>query len=338
MSLKKSLDTTVYGAALLIPVKLLEFYGIDPSECLTPIGLSMDEMTDTGSRIKLADVMALWHQAQERIKDPCAGLNAIHFWHPSSFGALGYAILASSTLRSLLQRVTRYQQTVVESSDFSFSQTDKGMLLKQNAEFHQSGKLPMLVDAGMSTWLHICRFNYGEVLDPVEVNLKRSEPVCKERYFAMYRCPVNFAAPENSLTLPLGVMDKPLSNANKQLAQMHDQVLKKYLAQFNKSDLITQVQKLIISHLPSGEVNKEQIARALYMSNRTLHRRLQDEGTSFAQILNESRKELAIGYIQDDNMPLTEISFLLGFSDSAAFSRAFKRWTGKTPSESRIDI
>ena len=82
MSLKKSLDTTVYGAALLIQLKLLEFYGIDPSECLVPLELSVDDLTDPSSRISLADVKALWSQAQERISDPCAGLNAIHFWHP----------------------------------------------------------------------------------------------------------------------------------------------------------------------------------------------------------------------------------------------------------------
>ena len=83
-----------------------------------------------------------------------------------------------------------------------------------------------------------------------------------------------------------------------------------------------------ITLLPSGEINKDQIAEALQMSRRTLHRNLTEEGSSFTVILNETRRGLAIDYIKDNNLPLAEVSYLLGFSGSSAFSRAFKRWTG----------
>jgi AraC-like DNA-binding protein len=73
------------------------------------------------------------------------------------------------------------------------------------------------------------------------------------------------------------------------------------------------------------------------MSTRTLQRRLQEEGSGFVEILNETRRELALQYIQDDSLPLKEVSYLLGYSDVSNFSRAFKRWTGKAPSGARVD-
>jgi len=132
-------------------------------------------------------------------------------------------------------------------------------------------------------------------------------------------------------------MDKPLHNANRRMAHLHDHVLQKYLAQQERGGLITQVRESIINHLPSGEVSKDQVAKTLLMNNRTLQRRLLEENTNLADILNETRSELALQYIKDNSLPLIEVSYLLGFSDSAAFSRVFKRWTGKTPSTARVE-
>jgi AraC-like DNA-binding protein len=165
----------------------------------------------------------------------------------------------------------------------------------------------------------------------------REKPDCAGQYYAFYRCPVNFSASENSLILPTELMDKPLPSRNQHLARMHDQVLQNYLGQLSQSELGHKVREITINLMPSGEVCKEQIADSLHMSSRTLHRKLQEEGTSFAEILNDTRRELAIQYIQDNNLPLIEVSYLLGFSDSSAFTRAFKRWTGKTPAHARAE-
>ena len=88
-------------------------------------------------------------------------------------------------------------------------------------------------------------------------------------------------------------MDRPIPSANLKLAQMHDRVLQEYLAEQDRGDLITRVRESIIQQLPSGDANKDQVAADLLMSSRTLQRRLSDEGTNFAEVLNETRKELA---------------------------------------------
>ena len=325
------------GPLNLLAWRLLEFYGIEPGECFNHPDCSREQLEDPTTRIERARSESIWHCVQSVIKDPCGGLNAANFWHPSTFGVLGYAMMASSTLRTSLERMIRYQRLVVSDSNVELTETASGMRLSMVPEDHhnQPYDIPVLVDVGLSLWLHVCRFNYGNVLDPVEVRLTREKPKCAGRYYAFFRCPVHFHTDENSLILPYECMDKPLPSRNHELATMHDKVLQNYLRKLEQGELSAKVRKAIVDLMPSGNINKESVAKLLYMSSRTLNRKLKEEDTSFAELLNDTRRELAIQYIQDHNLSLLEISFLLGFSDSSAFSRAFKRWTGSVPSEMR---
>ena len=333
--MKKTTPDTMPGSGGLLAWKLLKFYGKDPALCFNEFGLNKAQLAEPDSRIDSGVYHQIWDYVHNQIDDPCAGLNAPQFWHPSLMGALGYALLSSSTIRKSLQRLVRFQQVVSNDSDFSLIETDKGLLVQQNNPRHQSNNHPLIVDVSLSLILHICRFNYGNLLDPVELNLMRSKPDDAGRYYAYYRCPVNFSEAANNIVLPFNVLDEPLPAACRHLAQVHDQVLQKYLAKQHRSDLITRVRESVVAYLPSGDINKDQVAKALLMSTRTLQRRLKEEDSSFLEVLNETRQELALQYIQDDSLPLKEVSYLLGFSDSAAFSRAFKRWTGESPSRSK---
>ena len=116
---------------------------------------------------------------------------------------------------------------------------------------------------------------------------------------------------------------------------MLEQQIVEYLARQDRQDIIGRSQSVIFELLPSGRVSIEQVAARLNTSVRTLRRKLRDKGTNFKSLLNETRRELGERYIRDGNLTLTEVAFLLGFSDSSSFSRAFRSWTGRTPSESR---
>ncbi len=104
---------------------------------------------------------------------------------------------------------------------------------------------------------------------------------------------------------------------------------------FSSSDLVSRVKRAIVDALPSGTPDKNAVAKLLFMSSRTLQRRLADESTNFRALLLEVRRALAEKYILDKDMPLEEISYMLGFADISSFSRAFKQWTGDPPNEFR---
>ena len=130
-------------------------------------------------------------------------------------------------------------------------------------------------------------------------------------------------------------MDEKLHGANPELALQNDEVVIQYLQEIDKTDIVNVVRGLVIKNLSSGTLSKTSIASQLHMSPRNLQFKLAAQGTSYQEILDITRKELALAYIEQRRLAITEIAYLLGFTDSANFTRAFRRWTGKSPSEFR---
>jgi AraC-like DNA-binding protein len=265
------------------------------------------------------------------IKDPCLGLRAAEFWHPSHFNALGYAWLASSTLRDALSRLDRYIHVLSQDIDVHLDDTDEGLTFTLSDTFEHVVRM----DLSMATVMAMCRLNFGPNLKPVAVRFIHPEPSCGEKYFAFFKGPVYFDAASDSLTLLKKDADKHLPSGNPHLAQINDRIIIRYLSELNDDDIVHRTQSAIIDLLPSGLVSDEKVARKLYLSVRSLQRKLQQGGTSFRKLLDRTREDLARQYICDNGVDLTEIAFLLGFSEHSAFSRAFKRWTGRTPSDMR---
>lgn len=323
------------NAILLIGVwNLLKFYGIDPEPLFRKMSMNPELMKRPGGRYRLDSIDNLWRKASELIDDPCFGLKAAELWHPSNFGALGYAMLASNTLRTALERVDRYHRFLSDELFIKLNETEAGLTYTLISS-HEKRDIPARNDAILAVTMSMCRSNYIEDLAPVSVTLTHPKPSCSSRFYEYFRSPVVFEAPANSLTLPIEAVDKSLPGSNPQLAELNDQVMIEYLAQLDQDRITQKVKAVIIDQLPSGNVTDENVARALYMSSRKLQRQLQSAGTTFKTLLNEIRQDLAQKYLRDQDTSMTEIAFLLGFSESSAFSRAFKRWMGVSPSAYR---
>jgi AraC-like DNA-binding protein len=146
---------------------------------------------------------------------------------------------------------------------------------------------------------------------------------------------VEFRADANRLVLSMAKASKPLSGSNPQLAALNEQVIERYLAGLDRGDILNRARVEIADRLPSGGLTEDSVAAALNMTKRTLHRKLRQHGESFRSLLEGVRTSLVMGYLADAELTLTEIAFLLGFSDASSFSRAFRRWFGTTPSIAR---
>ena len=123
--------------------------------------------------------------------------------------------------------------------------------------------------------------------------------------------------------------------SNRELAHANEAVLKRYLAAIEGDTVSSQVKLRVVDTLPAGPVSEADVANALFMSTRSLQRRLRDEGTTFKQLLDDTRSELAIRYLDAPQHSVTEVTYLLGFSDPSNFARAFRRWHGVSPSHYR---
>jgi len=314
--------------------KLVEANGHDPEVLFRDAGIDPGLLNKPGARVPYASVNRIWAKASEIIDDPCFGLKADKYWHPSYIHALGYAWLASHTLREALIRFVRYLRIVSEKGFLELEENPDGITLIYSFEL-LGMRIPAQIDMGMAMAIHMCRLNYGEDLKPLSVNFTHAEPPCAKEYSAIFKAPVRFSANTDSLTLSLADVDKYLIGANPQLARLNDQVMIDYLGKLDKDNIVDRVTAVIIDLLPSGGIADEKVAEQLNMSVRSLQRRLKEEGTTFRTLLERVREDLAATYVQDPEIELVEVAFLLGFSDQSAFSRAFKRWTGFSPSEAR---
>lgn len=326
--------TTNNASQLHVLWNILESYRIDPDPLFWEMGLNPEVMKQSGGRYKIENLDNLWRMASEIIGDPCFGLKASALWHPSYFGALAYAMLASNTLRATLERLDRYHRVISDEKFTKLDETEEGLRLTLLFS-HEKRDIPERNDAALALILSMCRMNYVEDLAPVSVTFTHPMPSCSARFFEYFRSPVLFDAPADSLTLPIEAVDKHLPGSHPQLAELHDQIMIQYLARLDQEHITQQVKAIIVDQLPSGNVTDESVSRIMNMSSRKLQRQLESAGTTFNTLLNEIRQDLAKKYLRQQRTCMTEIAFLLGFSESSAFSRAFKRWMGVTPSEYR---
>jgi len=178
----------------------------------------------------------------------------------------------------------------------------------------------------------------GPHLGPVEVRLLPPEFPCKGGYFGFFRCPLHFNAHSSAILFSRTDLKRPLPAGNRELAHAIDQILTEFLSDLHQDDLITRAKTAIAQELPSGSATDDAIAQAqaASLSPRTLHRRPEVHDTTYSKLLEAVRRELAEHDITDPSLTLSEISFLLGFSEPSAFSRASRRWTGQTFSGARF--
>jgi AraC-like DNA-binding protein len=311
--------------------KIIATYGHDPEAVFARVGLTHDMLLEQGARIPHRTLSQLWVEVEQVINDPCFGLRAAEFWHPSHFNALGYAWLASCTLHQALARLDRYIHILSQATDIRLVENAEGLSLTLSDAMEQ----PARMDSAMAIVVTMCRLNFGPNLKPVAVRFIHPEPFCGEKYFAVFKCPVYFSAEHDELVLKKEDADKRLPGGNPHLAEINDRIIIRYLADLNQADITHRTQAAIIDLLPSGNISDEKIARELSLSVRSLQRKLQQRGTTFRQLLDQTREDLARQYVRGNKLDLTEIAFLLGFSEHSAFSRAFKRWTGQPPRDFR---
>jgi AraC-like DNA-binding protein len=312
----------------------LESRGIEPREAFQEAGVVFKSSPDPLLRLKNEEVGRLFAVATRLTGDPYFGIEVGMTIQPSNLHALGYGLMASSTLRDFCRRVENYYRLVSRAADFRhYEEGDVAILEARNITSdvcHESQ------DAYVVFMLRFMRFLYQKPLDPIWVEMLRPCPEAGPHpYLDYFNCPARFGCEFVRIALDSRVMDEELHGANTELALQNDEVVIRYLQEMDKSDIVNWVRGLVIKNLSSGTLSKTSIASQLHMSPRNLQFKLAAQGTSYQELLDTTRRELAFAYIEQRRLAITEIAYLLGFTDSANFTRAFRRWTGKSPSEFR---
>jgi len=325
--------TTVAGYTDAI-ARALEAAGVDPEGVLRDAHVHRVRSNDPLVRITDSDINAIYERAVAATGDPYFGLRVAHFVLPGMLHALGYALLASETLEDFCRRAVRYWALVAQGTEFFLDNDSKVLELKG-----LPGR-PGLCFEAQDVWaalvFRLMRMVRQEELRPLQVNYIRPMPAAGDApYREFFGCPVVFEQDFLALYFDLDTMRQPLAGASRELAQHNDQITMSYLEKLNRDDVVNRVRAHIVTGLSGGAFSRSAIAASLNMSASTLQARLARAGLSYQQMLDETRHELALGYVGQSRLSITEIAFMLGFSDLSNFIRAFKRWTGRSPTEFR---
>lgn len=315
--------------------KALDAAGVDSARLFAEAGLDIAALNDPNARYPVEGTTKLWKLAVTATGEEALGLTVARHVGPTTFHALGYSLTASETLLAAFERLTRYFRIVTDAAEPVLAREGERYRLSFHVPAGASAPTDEAFDAFTFLMVRLCRGLYRRDYSPLWVSLRRPVPRGLSAFERALRAPIEFGAAENVLWFDRETFERKLEGANPELARQNDEVVVRYLAHFDRQNLRARVQAALIELLPLGEPAAAKVAETLHMSERNLQRKLADEGTSYKALLNDMRRDLALSYLRNPSYSLTEITYLLGFSDSRSFNRAFRRWTGQAPSAYR---
>jgi len=246
--------------------------------------------------------------------------------------------MSSADLRGAFDRLIRYLLILSDAFTMTLSEERAGYRVTF-VLFGGDRPVPrQRIEFIVVTLIGFCRWISGREVYPLAIELPYPAPSDPAPYRAAFRCPVSFDAPRNSLLFAEADMTAPLPTSNPQLAELHERFAGEYLKHFDHAQTSYRAREVIIRRLPDGEPRRDEVAGELRMSERTLQRRLEEEATSFVQLLDATRRELAEQYLGRLHLSLAQAAYLLGFADQSSFFRACKRWFDRSPGQYRNQL
>jgi AraC-like DNA-binding protein len=295
--------------------------------------LQSGETTD--GYVSCTAFVALIEVMSREANDEAFGIHFIESLPPRPAGVYNHIIFNSRTLQEAFQAISRFLALVTDAFQMRYEETDQAGWLVYDCPF-DLGPRTQFFDGQIALIALRARQLLGENCTPLQVDMERPEPVAKKEFRRVFGVLPNFGQPVNRIGFDLALLAKPLPLANHELRQSAldygSQLLG--LTRDDRSYSV-QVANFIAGALQRGNATEHQICRELGVSIRTLQRNLAAEGTSFKSMLEETRMRLARHYLNNTDLSLTAIAFLLGYSELSAFSRAAKIWLGETPSALR---
>jgi AraC-like DNA-binding protein len=324
------------GGLSRIAIARLKRADVPVAPLLRRVGLTPESIADSEERLSVRSQITLLDEAAIALQDDSLGFTLARDFDPRALGLLYYVMASSQTLGDALKRVARYSQATNEALVIRYREGNRLIInlsysgVPRHSDRHQ-------IEFCMFAILRICRVLTGQNLVPQHFSIAhhRSEGTAEMSRFVGTK--VEFGADTDEIALNSNARELPLINADAYLNNLLLKYCEAALAdrRGDMSQLRTRVENAISSFLPHGRVLMEDVARSLGMSERTLARKLADEGLNFTEILQQLRRDLAVRYLNDRKMHVSKIAWLLGFNEVSAFTHAFKRWTGKKPSQIR---
>jgi AraC-like DNA-binding protein len=319
---------------------LMEFAqskGADRRDLAARSGIGLDELEDVDGRIAFARYVALMGAAKALTNDPALALHYGEANDMAQVSVVGLIAYACETMLEAMAQVNRYGRLVVEfdGPENRFAVTRKGGGLWAIDRREDPNAFPELTESTFARM--ICgprRFGVTQLARAVHVT--HPAPPYHAEYERVLGAPVTFDAAWNAVLLDEAWLTHRIAVQPRYVFGVLSDHADALLRSLQSSKTVRgRVEGLLAPMLHKGEASMDSISAGLGVSRQTLFRQLKREGVTFEAVLDDLRRRLALHYLADRKVSVNETAYLVGFSDPAAFSRAFKRWTGKSPSDAR---
>ena len=323
---------TLYLRTLM---ELTQEMGTDPAPWLLAAGISPDALAQPAVGLSTARYVALVRSAVLHTREPALGLLLGRRLRMNTHGTLAFALMNAASLRQAIALLERFLP--VRTNLLKLRLIDKPP--SPRLEFTPAADLDVAELLILETVMLAIR-NVFDYLVPGAQTVQAADFTAPATSYdglaqELFACPVRYGADGNALCLNPATLDMPLSTADAQALENAAALCQTELDKITRQESITaRIQRSLLATsgaLPSLQTS----ARLLHMTPRTLHRRLQAEGTSYRAIVDQVRHRLARQHLQNPQLSLQEIAYRLGYTDQANFRRAFKRWEGVAPQSMR---
>ena len=326
---------TTLALGLEAMARVLGKYQVNSAAVFTAAGLDSEPYRDADARVPVAKNARIWAECVRLSGNPCIGFEVGQAITAANLHAVGYAWLASSTLEEALERLARHQSMVSTAVRTRVERTADELRLVIDPDERTPQES---ADTFVAAVITICRQASHEDFHPMRVEMTRPRPPCAKQLAKFFGCQISYGVAANVIAFRLSQARELLPRQNPALARASDKVADSYIADMVHDDVLSRARVGLIGLLASGEPSRGALAKHLHISERTLARRLRDSDTTFRDLLDESRRDLALGYIRQRRYSVADITYLLGFSDQSNFARSFKRWTGQSPAAYRLNL
>ena len=330
-------QSTVAIAYLSGLLQYIKDQGIPVADLLAGTSLVEADFAEKHRRVDGQTYFHLFEQAVALTADPLLGLKVGSRVKPGNYGVIGYVVMACRTFGEVLLRSGRYQKLV---GDIGYSEI---VFVGEEAEVRWIANYdavpPSVVEEHMASIVTYARWLAGQDKKPSQIGFQHAAQGHRDVYEAVFQCDVVFEQDHTVVRFPLAFTDIVLPQFDMDLCNLLDRKAQTELEALEaESEFVGAIKKIIRNGLPDGVPTLESVSVALAKSEKTLQRELGHFDTNFKALLDNTRRELALGYISNQAIELNELAFLLGFSEQSAFQRAFKRWTGTTPGKFRRSL
>ena len=294
---------------------------------------SIEALDNVDFRLPIDDYIKLWEFAIEASDCPELGLRLGASIDEEDIGILGHIFFSNANIRQALEQYRRYFCIANDCMDCELFEANGKVHLSYQCKYPQ---YYCVQDIERTIAAGICRTrdHLGRSLPLEYIAFEHSEPDYSEVYHEIFGCPVEFSSPTTEIVFDKKYLDFKLPHRSSYLQKVLAKHLESLLGKLKgKHSFRLEVEKVIRKRLSKSAVDANQIAKQLNMSRNTMYRKLAQEGLTFQDLVDGVRKQKATEYLAESKYSLSQIAFLLGFSELSAFSRAFKRWTGLSPAK-----